>query len=177
MAAMASTTGTALGNTHGSWRPRAFRVVGLPSRSRVSCSCKIVATGLNAIRKYISCPLLIPPCMPPLWFVAVSMLPSWFTKRSFCSLPKVFTQLKPSPYSKPFTAFMPSIALPNCACSLSNSGSPSPAGQPFITHVMIPPTVLPSALTLAMRFSISLALSLSGQRTILLSVSERSYLV
>ncbi len=38
MAAMASTTGTALGKTHGSWRPRAVSVVGFPSKSTVFCS-------------------------------------------------------------------------------------------------------------------------------------------
>lgn len=31
MAAIASTMGTARGNTHGSWRPRAFSVVSIPS--------------------------------------------------------------------------------------------------------------------------------------------------
>lgn len=36
MAAIASTTGTALGNTHGSWRPRAVSLVGFPSKSTVS---------------------------------------------------------------------------------------------------------------------------------------------
>ncbi len=33
MAAIASTTGTALGNTHGSWRPRAVSLVGFPSQN------------------------------------------------------------------------------------------------------------------------------------------------
>ena len=49
--AIDSTTGTALGKTHGSCRPRAVKVVGFPSRSMVCCSCKIVATGLKATRK------------------------------------------------------------------------------------------------------------------------------
>ena len=60
IAAIASTIGTARGNTHGSWRPRAFSVVSIPSMFTVSCSIKTVATGLNATLKKMSCPLLFP---------------------------------------------------------------------------------------------------------------------
>ena len=48
MAAIASTMGTARGNTQGSWRPRAFRVVSTPSMFTVCCSMSTVATGLKA---------------------------------------------------------------------------------------------------------------------------------
>ena len=75
MAALASTIGTARGKTQGSCRPRAFRVVSIPSMFTVSCSISTVATGLNATRKKISCPLLIPPWIPPEWLVRVSMRP------------------------------------------------------------------------------------------------------
>ena len=51
MAAIDSTMGTALGNTQGSWRPRARSVVALPSKSTVFCSMSRVATGLKATRK------------------------------------------------------------------------------------------------------------------------------
>ena len=51
MAAMASTMGTARGKTQGSCRPRAFKMVSLPSLSTVSCSINRVATGLKATRK------------------------------------------------------------------------------------------------------------------------------
>ena len=54
MAAIASTMGTARGNTHGSWRPRAFSVVSIPSMLTVCCSISTVATGLNATRKKMS---------------------------------------------------------------------------------------------------------------------------
>ena len=73
IAAIASTTGTALGSTQGSWRPRAVSVVAFPLMSTVSCSRSRVATGLKATRKQMSCPLEIPPCIPPLWLVAVVM--------------------------------------------------------------------------------------------------------
>lgn len=66
IAAIASTIGTALGTTQGSCLPVALIVVSLPSTSTVGCSIIIVATGLKATRKKISCPLLIPPCIPPL---------------------------------------------------------------------------------------------------------------
>ena len=75
IAAMASTLGTARGNTHGSWRPLAFNVVSMPSILTVSCSISTVATGLNATRKKISCPLLIPPWIPQEWLVRVSIRP------------------------------------------------------------------------------------------------------
>lgn len=148
MAAIASTTGTARGKTQGSCRPCALKVTASPCRFTVCCDCKIVATGLKATRKKMSCPLLRPPCMPPLWLVRVVTPPRPLGKNtSFCSLPRAVTPAKPSPYSKPFTALMPSIALPSAACSLSNSGSPKPTGHPFITQLIMPPMVSPSAFT------------------------------
>ena len=55
-------------------------------------------------------------------------------------------ELKPSPYSKPFTAFILNIAFPKSACNLSNTGSPKPIGVPFITQLTMPPIVSPSFL-------------------------------
>ena len=75
IAAIDSTIGTALGTTHGSCLPLAFIVVLLPLLSTVSCSFIIVATGLNATLKYMSSPLVIPPCIPPLWLLRVRMVP------------------------------------------------------------------------------------------------------
>ncbi len=51
MAAIASTTGTARGSTQASCRPRAFMIVGVPSSVTVSCSIRMVATGLKATLK------------------------------------------------------------------------------------------------------------------------------
>ena len=48
-AAIASTIGTARGTTHGSWRPRAASVPGVPSYCAVSCACEIVAGDLKPI--------------------------------------------------------------------------------------------------------------------------------
>ena len=66
IAAIASTIGTALGSTQGSCLPVALSVVAFPFVSTVGCSFITVATGLKATRKKMSCPLLIPPCIPPL---------------------------------------------------------------------------------------------------------------
>ena len=48
--------GTARGNTQGSWRPPAARVVSLPPEVTVFCSVRIVAVGLKAIRRLIDSP-------------------------------------------------------------------------------------------------------------------------
>lgn len=47
---------------------------------------------------------------------------------------------------KTFTAFMESIAFPKSAWSLSNTGSPNPAGSPCTTQDIVPPIVSPSFL-------------------------------
>src|ERR1041384_6701355 len=75
-ASMASTIGTARGSTHGSWRPRGSRTVGLPAGSTVGCGCRIVAVGLNAIRTVTGSPLEMPPWMPPERLVRVPIVPS-----------------------------------------------------------------------------------------------------
>ena len=51
MAAIASTMGTARGNTQGSCLPLAAKTVSFPSKSTVCCSLSRVAIGLNATRK------------------------------------------------------------------------------------------------------------------------------
>ncbi len=66
IAAIDSTIATARGNTQGSCLPCERKVMGVPSRSTEDWSFISVATGLNATLKYMSSPLLIPPCMPPL---------------------------------------------------------------------------------------------------------------
>ena len=167
MAAIASTIGTARGNTHGSCRPLACTTVGSPVVVTVGWSRSSVATGLKATRNTISCPLEMPPWIPPLWFVAVEKSGS---KTSLSCDPRNAQPAKPSPYSKPLAALMLSIAAPNCAWSLSNTGAPHPGGQPRTTHSITPPTVSPSARTSRIRRSISAATAASGQRTAFVSI-------
>lgn len=47
IAAIASTIGTARGSTHGSWRPLAFSIVGLPSMSIVGLFPQLCGYGFE----------------------------------------------------------------------------------------------------------------------------------
>ena len=79
---MASTSGTARGSTHGSWRPRGCRVTSLPASSTVCCGRRIVAVGLNAARTTIASPFEMPPCTPPERLVRVRTRPPPVAPRS-----------------------------------------------------------------------------------------------
>ena len=83
---------------------------------------------------------------------------------SLFSLPRVFATAKPAPYSKPSTAGSDNSALPRSAFSLSNTGSPSPAGTPVATSSHTPPTESRSFRTASMSSSIRAAASGTGQR-------------
>ena len=102
---MASTMGTALGSTQGSWRPFAASVVASPLALIVCCSLRIVAVGLKATRSTIGSPLLIPPWIPPELLVAVCRLPSLVGRNaSLCWLPSRVVPAKPEPISNPLVA-------------------------------------------------------------------------
>ena len=119
----------------------------------------------------MSIPLLIPPWIPPdkLDCVEPSAL-----KISLCSDPFIFAPQNPLPNSKPFTAFIESIALPNSACNLLKIGSPKPTGMFCATQVIVPPIVSPAFLISLILEIIFSADASSGQRTILSSVLEKS---
>src|SRR5918994_8018238 len=69
----ASTTGGALGTTHGSCRPGTFNLACVPfERSRVSCVCAIEDGGLNPILITKGIPVESPPRIPPELFVLVT---------------------------------------------------------------------------------------------------------
>ena len=171
---MASTIGTARGSTQGSWRPLAERVVAEPLAVTVCCSLRIVAVGLNATRITIASPLLIPPWMPPEWFVAVWREPSVVgRKASLCSLPFIRLPLKPEPISKPFVAGSDITALARSASSLSNTGMPKPMGGFLTTHSITPPQESPSRPIASIRSIICSAMAASGQRTMLASTASR----
>ena len=87
----------------------------------------------------MSSPLVMPPWMPPLQFVAVPTFPFFSTNASLCLLPGISVPRKPEPISKPLVAGMESIACARAASSLSNTGSPRPVGTFLITHVTVPP--------------------------------------
>ena len=86
--------------------------------------------GLMATLTSRSCPVLMPPRMPPAWLLAKRGRPaSPGNMASPCSLPFWVTQAKPSPISTPLTAFRPIMAWAMSASSRSYKGSPSPAGM------------------------------------------------
>lgn len=67
-AIIASPTGTARMPTHGSWRPLVTISVSSPVRVIVFRGVRIDEVGLTANRTTMSCPVEIPPRIPPAWF-------------------------------------------------------------------------------------------------------------
>lgn len=65
MAAIDSTTTTALGTIIGSCLPLIFTVIASPDLFTVCCVLAMDGVGLKAARKTISEPSLIPPRIPP----------------------------------------------------------------------------------------------------------------
>jgi hypothetical protein len=77
----------------------------------------------------------------------------------------------PEPISNPLVAGRLSIAFAKSASSLSNTGSPSPAGMPRTTHSITPPTESPSSRICPISDSILFAAATSGHRTAFFSAS------
>ena len=171
---MDSTIGTARGSTHGSWRPRAARVAASPSRVTVCCSEAMVDVGLNATLTTMSSPLEMPPCTPPERFDTVR-IPSEGSvlNGSLWDRPVRRVPLKPLPISNPLAAGRDSIAPARAASSLSNTGSPRPAGTPRQTHSTTPPRESPSRRAPSMASTIRSAATGSGQRVGPASTSSR----
>ena len=106
-------------------------------------------------------PLLIPPLIPPLWFVLVVILPSCTAKLSLASLPLRSERAKPSPNSTPLTAGMLKRAWERTLSRESNQGSPTPAGSPVTAVSRMPPTLSPSLAACSIASRILTAASLS----------------
>ena len=76
--------------------------------------------------------------------------------------PDILATSKPSPISMPLMAPMDIMALEILASSLSNTGSPIPAGILFTIHSIIPPHESISAIFSPKIFSAAFAASESG---------------
>ena len=139
IAAIASTTTTARGTMIGSWRPLILMSISSPDLFTVCCVDAIEGVGLIAARKMRGDPSLIPPSVPPEWFVAFFTCPFSMTKESLLVSPVASAATKPSPISNPLTAPIDTIALARFASSFSKTGSPRPTGRPFTMHSTIPP--------------------------------------
>ena len=68
------------------------------------CSRAMDGVGLNAARNTMGMPFVMPPRMPPQWFVSVMILLFSTVKASLSSLPRSFDTPKPAPNSTPSAA-------------------------------------------------------------------------
>jgi hypothetical protein len=92
-----------------SWRPFTENASTFPvSILNVCCSMGVDEVGLTAMRNTSSFPLVMPPTIPPAWFVKV--LPELFSIASLCWLPNIFAAAKPVPNSMARTAGMANTA-------------------------------------------------------------------
>ena len=139
IAAMDSTTTTALGTMTGSCLPLMEMVISSPSLLTVSCWEKMEGVGFIWARRRICEPSLMPPSIPPAWLVDLRTLPFCMRKASLFSEPRREDTSTPSPISTALTAPMDITALARFASSFSKTGSPRPAGTPSITHSITPP--------------------------------------
>ena len=142
IAAIASTTTTARGTIIGSWRPLMEISISSPDLFTVCCVAAIEGVGFMAALKISGEPSVMPPRVPPEWFVSFETAPSLIIKASLFVSPVAFAASKPSPISKPFTAPIDIIAFARLASIFSNTGSPSPTGRPVMTHSHTPPEEL-----------------------------------
>src|SRR3989454_3013971 len=146
-----STTGTARGTMQGSCRPVTTISVGIiVARSTDRCGFAMDAVGLTATRNVTGMPFVMPPRIPPAWFVSVTTRPASTANGSLCSLPRMDAARKPAPKSTPFTAGIEKRRWASADSMDSKNGSPPPGGRPPTTAPMMAPTpsrALPAAPT------------------------------
>src|SRR6266581_2310155 len=176
IAAAFSTTGTARGTMQGSWRPVTTTFVGcIVSRSTDRCGLAIDAVGLTTTRNVTGMPSVIPPRIPPAWFVAVTTRPASTTNGSLCSLPRIAAARKPAPNSMPLTAGIENIRCAKADSTESKNGSPTPAGRPVTAASMTPPTLSRSlraaSISAIMRSAASRSAHRTGVRSTFVSIS------
>src|SRR6266704_841715 len=172
IAAAFSTTGTA----RGSWRPVTTTFVGcIVSRSTDRCGLAIDAVGLTTTRNVTGMPSVIPPRIPPAWFVAVTTRPDSTTNGSLCSLPRIAAARNPAPNSTPLTAGIENIRCARPDSTESKKGSPTPAGRPVTAASMTPPTLSRSfraaSISAIMRSAASRSAHRTGVRSTFASIS------
>ena len=100
--------------TQGSWRPWVLTMTGSPDLSIERRSRRIDEVGLTAIDTTMSCPVEMPPRMPPALFETKP----FGVISSECSVPFCVTLENPAPISTPLTALMLIIAAAMSASSL-----------------------------------------------------------
>ena len=105
-AVMDSTTTTARGTMTGSCLPWMEISISSPDSFTVCCVFAIEEVGFTAARRISLAPSLIPPSVPPEWFVSLHTFPSFMRKGSLFLLPTEEAAENPSPISTPFIAPM-----------------------------------------------------------------------
>ena len=140
MAVTASTTTGTRNAMERSWRPFTEKVSSFPVSRFMDCwPFGVEEVGLTATRNRISFPLLIPPTIPPAWFVCV--FPFVSIMASLCSDPNMEAALNPVPNSIPRIAGMENTAWLISDSTELKKGSPKPGGIPLTVQVTIPPTL------------------------------------
>ena len=117
-------------------------------------------------------PLLMPPLIPPLWFVRVRTVSPSMKKASFAALPRSSDRPKPAPNSTPLTAGIENSPWASSPSSVSNQGSPTPAGRPRTAVSSTPPTLSPSPAAASM--AVRMASPAAGSRTAKASFSSKA---
>src|SRR2546422_2159596 len=105
------------------------------------------AVGLTATRNVMGMPFVMPPRIPPAWFVSVTTRPAATVNGSLCSLPRIDAARNPAPKSTPLTAGNEKRGQGSADPTPSQNGSPTPPGkpppQPSLTPAP-PPAALPA---------------------------------
>ena len=120
----------------------------------------MLEVGFKAMLATISCPVEIPPVVPPELF---EIKPEGDISSLF-SVPRIDTTSNPLPISTPLTAFIPIKPCARSASNLSNTGSPKPGGTFLAITDIFAPIESPDFLSELIKFSISGIIFLSGQK-------------
>ena len=120
----------------------------------------MLEVGFKAMLAKISCPVEIPPVVPPELF---DINPEGKISSLF-SVPRIDTTSNPLPISTPFTALIPISPWAKSASNLSKTGSPKPGGTFVAITEIFAPIESPDFLKESIISSISETIFLSGQK-------------
>jgi hypothetical protein len=161
--------GTARGKTHESWRPRTFSVVGLPSIPTVSCSMRMVATGLKP--RGNRCPVLADAALYSAAMVCGGRDAAVVVNEDIVLLTPCRSVIKSLTILESLNGIDGEHGTPSGRAACQTQAHRVPRGIPLHTG-NDPSDGVTAFFTSAMSSSICCAFSGSGQRTRLSSVFE-----
>ena len=129
-ATIASAMGVARSPTQGSCRPVVTTSTGSPARSMLRPGRRRLEVGLRAMLATTSCPVEMPPRIPPAW---LPRNPSGVIS-SRCSVPFCSTEANPAPISTPLDGVDPHQGGSELGVELSIDRLPEPARDPGGPH-------------------------------------------